>query len=100
MKKISFAYWPLGVSFILSPVLMIVGGRDLGAYGTNNEALDVVVQMMWFLIPLGIVVSVLCTPFLFIYGKTREALSVLLLSLLVFPACFVLCSMLMDSVFL
>lgn len=94
MNKFSLAYLPLGISFVLSPALMVVGGRDLGAYGTNNEAMDVFVQIMWFLITSGWVVSFLCTPFLFIFGKTRKASFLLLLCFLIFPIYFVLCSML------
>lgn len=87
-------YLPLGISFILLPALMVVGGRDLGACGTNNEAMDVFVQIMWFLIPSGWVVSFLCTPFLFIFRKTRKASFLLLLCFLIFPIYFLLCSML------
>lgn len=73
MNKFSLAYLPLGISFVLSPALMVVGGRDLGAYGTNNEAMDVFVQIMWFLITSGWVVSFLCTPF-YSYSEKRERL--------------------------
>lgn len=96
MNKLSFAYLPIGTSFILVPILMMIGGRDLGAYGTNNEVTDVFVKMLWFLIPSGVIISLLCTPSLFILGKTREALLVLLLSFPVFPAYLVLCSMIID----
>lgn len=94
VNKFSLAYLPLGISFVLLPALMVVGGRDLGACGTNNEAMDVFVQIMWFLIPSGWVVSFLCTPFLFIFRKTRKASFLLLLCFLIFPIYFLLCSML------
>lgn len=100
MNKFSLAYLPLGISFVLLPALMVVGGRDLGACGTNNEAMDVFVQIMWFLIPSGWVVSFLCTPFLFIFRKTRKASFLLLLCFLIFPIYFVLCSMLTKYIFL
>lgn len=93
MNRCILTYLPLGISFVLWPILIIVGGRDLGAYSKNNVTIDTFVSIMWLLIPLGVVVSFLCSPFLFIFGKIKEAIYLLLLCILLFPLYFVLCFM-------
>ena len=84
-------FLPIIVSYVSSPILAIIGGSDLGAYGTNNKVLDTFVTIFWFLIPLGVIVSIFYMPFLFILGKIKEAFY-LLLCIFLFILYIVLCS--------
>ena len=71
LKANIWIFLPIIVSYVSSPILAIIGGSDLGAYGTNNKVLDTFVTIFWFLIPLGVIVSIFYMPFLFILGKIK-----------------------------
>ena len=91
LKANIWIFLPIIISYVSSPILAIIGGSDLGAYGTNNKVLDTFVTIFWFLIPLGVIVSIFYMPFLFILGKIKEAFY-LLLCIFLFILYIVLCS--------
>ena len=83
-------FLPMCVSYVSLPILAIIGGAALGAYGTDNKVIDTFVTIFWLLIPFGVVVSIFCIPFLFMLGKIREALY-LFLCISLFIIYFLLC---------
>ncbi len=89
LKGCIFTYLPICVSFVLLPILTIIGGPDLGVDGTGNKAIDTYVTIFFVLILLGVAVSVFYIPFLLLLGKIREALN-LLVCILSFLVYFVL----------
>ena len=84
-------FLPIIVSYISLPILSIIGGPDFIDGTTNNKVLDTFVTIFLLLMPLGVIVSIFYMPFLFILGKIREALY-LLLCIFLFILYIVLCS--------
>lgn len=85
--RIPFSWWPLITACLLVPMLCIVGGNDLGAYGEDDVFLDSLVGIGWVGIPLGIIISLFCGVFIITQpGRVWEALALWLCCLLGFPA--------------
>lgn len=90
-KKIIIAWLPMVTSCIMIPILILIGGKDLGAYGTNSATLDSLVTLMWIFIPLGLVISIYSSLMMFVIGimlhnsqKIRESIYLFLCCIL-FP---------------
>lgn len=88
-RNIIIAWLPMVFSYIMLPCLMLTGGRDLGAYGSNSSTMDLFVTLMWIFIPLGLILSVFSSFLIFIAGllshnrqKIRESITLFLFCLL------------------
>ena len=93
--RIPFSWWPLITACLLVPMLCLVGGTDLGAYGEDDVFLDSLVAIGWVGIPLGIIISLFCGVFIITQpGRVWEALALWLCCLLGFPvyALFIIAS--------
>lgn len=84
--RIPFSWWPLIAAWLLVPMLCLVGGNDLGAYGEGNVFLDSLVGIGWVGIPLGIIISLFCGVFIITQpGRVWEGLALCLCCLVGFP---------------
>ena len=83
--RIPFSWWPLITACLLVPMLCLVGGNDLGAYGENDAFRDFLVAAGWIGIPLGGFTSLACGAFIISQGRVREGLALWLCCLLGFP---------------